>query len=309
MTLYVTMRAALAMLPQEAQRIVATHRFPPSLMQLILISGLSGSGKSIALNVLEDAGYYCVDNLPASLLPATTEFLREQGYEEVAISVDVRSGSGIAELPRNVSQLKQSGMDLRLIFLDAKTDTLTRRFSETRRRHPLADGKLTITECIKRERELLAPVGELGAHFDTSDLAPNALRAWIKDFLGIDRSKLTLVFQSFGFKHGIPLDADLVFDVRCLPNPHYDPALRDLTGRDAAVVEFLKRDDMVNRMEGDLRKFVADWLPAFERDNRSYLTVAIGCTGGRHRSVYLAENLARHFAGATQVVVRHRELA
>jgi UPF0042 nucleotide-binding protein len=277
-------------------------------MQLILISGMSGSGKSVALNVLEDAGYYCVDNLPASLLPATTEFLSGQGVAQIAVSVDVRSGSGLAELPLNVSHLKRSGIDLRLIFLDAKTDTLTRRFSETRRRHPLSDGKLTITECIERERELLAPIGELGARFDTSDLSANALRAWIKDFLGIDRSRLTLVFQSFGFKHGIPLDADLVFDVRCLPNPHYDPAMRDLTGKDAAVIAFLEREPDVGRMAADIRKFVEAWLPCFTRDNRSYLTVAIGCTGGRHRSVYLAEGLARHFNQSAQALVRHREL-
>jgi UPF0042 nucleotide-binding protein len=277
-------------------------------MQLILISGMSGSGKSVALNVLEDAGYYCVDNLPASLLPATTEFLSGQGYKQIAVSVDVRSGTGLTELPLNVSHLKRSGMDLRLIFLDAKTDTLTRRFSETRRRHPLSEGKLTITECIARERELLGPIVELGARIDTSDLSANALRAWIKDFLGFDRSRLTLVFQSFGFKHGIPLDADMVFDVRCLPNPHYDPALRDLTGKDAPVVSFLEREESVARMAGDIRKFVEDWLPGFERDNRSYLTVAIGCTGGRHRSVYLAEGLASYFRANRQVLVRHREL-
>jgi RNase adapter protein RapZ len=278
-------------------------------VQLILISGMSGSGKSVALNVLEDAGYYCVDNLPASLLPATTDFLRDEGYARVAVSVDVRSGSGLAELPLNIAHLKRSGMDLRLIFLDANTETLTRRFSETRRRHPLSDGKLTITECIARERELLAPIGELGARFDTSDLSANALRGWIKDFLGIDRGRLTLVFQSFGFKRGIPLDADMVFDVRCLPNPHYDPALRDLTGRDPAVIEFLEREPEVVRMAADIRKFLTDWLPNFQRENRSYLTVAIGCTGGRHRSVYLAEGLARHFQGSAQILVRHRELA
>jgi UPF0042 nucleotide-binding protein len=278
-------------------------------VQLILISGMSGSGKSVALNVLEDAGYYCVDNLPATLLPATTEFLRDEGYAKIAVSIDVRSGIGLAELPLNVSHLKRSGMDLRLIFLDAKTDTLTRRFSETRRRHPLSDGKLTITECIMVERDLLSPIGELGARLDTSDLSANALRAWIKDVLGIERGKLTLVFQSFGFKHGIPLDADQVFDVRCLPNPHYDPLLRDLTGKDQAVVDFLEREPEVNRMAADIQKFIGDWLPNFERDNRSYLNIAIGCTGGRHRSVYLAEGLARHFKGSVQILLRHRELA
>jgi RNase adapter protein RapZ len=278
-------------------------------MQLILISGMSGSGKSVALNALEDAGYYCVDNLPASLLPATTDFLNGQGYAQIAVSVDMRSGTSLAQLPLNVANLKHSGIDLRLIFLDAKTDTLTRRFSETRRRHPLSDGKLTITECIERERELLAPVGELGARIDTSDLSANALRDWIKDFLGIDRSRLTLVFESFGFKQGIPLDADLVFDVRCLPNPHYDPALRNLTGKDPQVIAFLEREPGVGRMAADIRKFVEDWLPCFARDNRSYLTVAIGCTGGQHRSVYFAETLARHFRANSQTLVRHRELA
>jgi len=278
-------------------------------MQLILISGMSGSGKSVALNVLEDAGYYCIDNLPASLLPATAEFLRHQGYAQVAVSVDVRSGGGLAELPLTIAEFKRAGTDLRLIFLDAKTDTLTRRFSETRRRHPLDDGKLTITECIAREREQLGPIGELGAHIDTSDLPPNALRAWIKDFLGVDRSKLTLVFQSFGFKHGIPLDADLVFDVRCLPNPHYDPALRDFTGLDQAVIDYLEREPEVGRMYEDIRSFVHNWLPSFQRDNRSYLTVALGCTGGRHRSVYLVERLACQFGAAAQLMVRHRELA
>jgi UPF0042 nucleotide-binding protein len=277
-------------------------------MQLILISGMSGSGKSVALKVLEDAGYYCVDNLPASLLPATTELLQGQGVVQVAVAVDARAGAGLSELPLNISHLKRSGMDVRLIFLDANTDTLTRRFSETRRRHPLADGKLTITECIERERELLASIAELGVRFDTSELSANALRAWVKDFLGVDRSRMTLVFQSFGFKRGIPLDADMVFDIRCLPNPHYDLALRELTGKDAGVVAFLEREPQVVRMAADIRKFVEHWLPCFANDNRIYLTVAIGCTGGRHRSVYLVEGLAHYFRNQAQVLVRHREL-
>jgi RNase adapter protein RapZ len=278
-------------------------------MQLILISGMSGSGKSVALKVLEDAGYYCVDNLPASLLPATTELLQGQGVVQVAVAVDARAGAGLAELPLNISHLKRSGMDVRLVFLDANTDTLTRRFSETRRRHPLADGKLTITECIERERDLLASIAELGVRFDTSELSANALRAWVKDFLGVDRSRMTLVFQSFGFKRGIPLDADMVFDIRCLPNPHYDLALRELTGKDTGVVAFLEREPQVVRMAADIRKFVEGWLPCFANDNRSYLTVAIGCTGGRHRSVYLVEGLAQYFRNQAQVLVRHRELA
>jgi len=198
---------------------------------------------------------------------------------------------------------------VRVLFLDAKTDTLLKRYSETRRRHPLSDGNLTVAECIERERELLAAIGGLSHHIDTSDLNPNALRAWIKDFIASDPAALTLLFQSFGFKHGIPLDADLVFDVRCLPNPYYDPRLRPLTGRDRAVIEFLEADANVRDMLADIRGFIERWLPCFAADNRSYVTVAIGCTGGEHRSVYFVEALARHFGGARRVLVRHRELA
>ncbi len=210
-------------------------------MQLFLISGLSGSGKSVALKVLEDSGYYCVDNLPAELLPALMDSLRQTGNTRVAVSIDVRSGGSVTQLPQHIAQLKQQGMDVRLLFLDAQTDTLVKRFSETRRRHPLSNDKLTLPECVQRERELLAEISNIGHRIDTSELGANALRAWIKDFIGLDRACLTLLFQSFGFKNGIPLDADFVFDVRCLPNPHYDPVLRPLTGRDTAVMEFLER--------------------------------------------------------------------
>jgi UPF0042 nucleotide-binding protein len=277
-------------------------------MQLFLISGLSGSGKSVALKVLEDSGYYCVDNLPADLLPALMDNLRQAGCDRVAVSIDVRSGGSVQQLPRHIEQLKQRGMDVHLLFLDAQTDTLVKRFSETRRRHPLSDDKLTLPECVQHERELLAEIGHIGHHIDTSELGSNALRAWVKDFIQVDRAHLTLLFQSFGFKNGIPLDADIVFDVRCLPNPHYDPELRALSGRDAAVIEFLERTPIAQKMYGDIRRFVEDWLPCFLADNRSYLTVAIGCTGGQHRSVYLAEKLARHFRAHQQVLLRHREL-
>ncbi len=285
-------------------------------MQLFLISGLSGSGKSVALNVLEDSGYYCVDNLPAELLPALTDNLRQAGFTRIAVSIDVRSGGSVQQLPHYIAQLERLGMNVHLLFLDARTDTLVKRFSETRRRHPLSDtqplehGKegITLPECIKRERELLAEIGDIGHHIDTSELGANALRSWIKDFIRLDRARLTLLFQSFGFKDGIPLDADFVFDIRCLPNPHYDPALRPLSGRDAAVIEFLERTPNVQKMYDDIRSFIESWLPCFMADNRSYLTVAIGCTGGRHRSVYLAEKLARHFEAQQQVLLRHREL-
>jgi UPF0042 nucleotide-binding protein len=277
-------------------------------VQLFLISGLSGSGKSVALKALEDNGYYCVDNLPAELLATLIESLRQAGHERVAVSIDVRSGGSVQQLPQHIDKLKRDGVDVHLLFLDAQTDTLVKRFSETRRRHPLSDDRLTLPECVQRERELLADVGDIGHHVDTSEVGAGTLRLWVKDFINLDRARLTLLFQSFGFKNGIPLDADLVFDVRCLPNPHYDPALRPLTGRDAAVVEYIERQPAAQKMYGDIRGFVQDWLPCFLADNRSYLTVAIGCTGGQHRSVYFAERLARHFEGQQQVLVRHREL-
>jgi UPF0042 nucleotide-binding protein len=278
-------------------------------VQLVLISGLSGSGKSIALNVLEDAGYYVVDNLPARLLVELVDFLMGAGYSRVAIVVDVRSGFGLEEVPRVREALRRRAVDIKVLFLDAKTDTLVMRFSETRRRHPLSEGTLTLPEAIERERELLEPLSSIGHRIDTSDLAPNTLRSWIKDFVNVGaEAGLTTLFQSFGFKHGIPLDADLVFDVRCLPNPHYDDKLRPLTGRDAAVISFLEAEPRVLEMLSDIRTFVERWLPCFVGDNRSYLTVAIGCTGGRHRSVYFVEALARHFSGEHRVLVRHREL-
>ena len=277
-------------------------------MQLILITGLSGSGKSVALNVLEDSGYYYVDNLPARLLPEVVEFLAAAGHPRAVVSIDVPGEEALAALPAQLAEFKRRGIDVRVLFLEAKTDTLIKRFSETRRRHPLSDGKLTLTECIERERGLLAGLADLAHRLDTSDLSPNALRSWVKDFVRLPGTALTLLFESFGYKHGIPLDADLVFDVRCLPNPNYDPRLQPLTGRDQAVIDFLRADAAAQKMLDDIRRFVADWLPAFERDSRSYLTVAIGCTGGQHRSVYLVEALGGLFRDRARVLVRHREL-
>jgi UPF0042 nucleotide-binding protein len=278
-------------------------------MQLVIITGLSGSGKSIALKVLEDSGYYCVDNLPAQLLRETVDFLRNAGSERVAISIDVRSGSSLSRLPDLLEQMKSSDLKTHIVFLDAQAETLVKRFSETRRRHPLADDDRTLVESIELERELLEKVGTLGHRIDTSELNPNALRNWVRDLLTLSDTGLVLLFQSFGFKHGIPLDADFVFDVRCLPNPHYDPQLRDFTGRDANVMAFLEENGDVRDMKLHIRDFLERWLPCFVRDNRSYLTVAIGCTGGRHRSVYLTEQLSEYFRKSGQVLVRHRELA
>jgi UPF0042 nucleotide-binding protein len=280
----------------------------PQGMQLILVSGLSGSGKSIVLNVLEDAGYYCVDNLPGEFVPQLIELLQEEGQHQVAISIDVRTGETLRRLPQQITELKHQGFDLRVLFLEANTETLVKRYSETRRRHPLSDGARTLPECIEAERGLLAEVGELAHRIDTSELSPNMLRSWIKDFLALDRSRLTLLFESFGFKHGLPLDADFVFDVRCVPNPFYDPELRPLTGLDQPVVNFIESQTSAIGMLADIRYFVEKWLPCFVRDNRAYLTVAIGCTGGQHRSVYFVERLAERFRNEYQVMVRHRGL-
>lgn len=277
-------------------------------MQLFLISGLSGSGKSIALKVLEDSGFYCVDNLPAELLSSLVDHLHTAGYHKIGVSIDVRSANSVQHLPLLLMQLKEKGVDVHVIFLDAQSDTLVKRFSETRRLHPLSDGVRTLPECVQRERELLADIHDIAHHIDTSEVHANALRAWIKKFIRVDKAQLTLLFESFGFKHGLPLDADFVFDVRCLPNPHYNPLLQPLTGHDQPVIDFLEHTPLVQAMYGDIRDFIARWLPSFITDNRSYFTVAIGCTGGQHRSVYLAEKLARHFEFEQQVLVRHREL-
>lgn len=278
-------------------------------MQIVLVSGLSGSGKSIALAVLEDVGYYCVDNLPLAMLQPLVDCLKSEGHQRIAIAIDARSSASLAQLPGLVEQLRVQGIDLRVIFLEAKTLTLVKRFSETRRRHPLSSDSVSLQEAIQLEREMLADVAPLAHRIDTSDLSVSALRMWIKDLIGQDRSRITLLFQSFGFKHGIPLDADLVFDVRCLPNPHYVAELKALTGRDQAVKDYIEASPNAMAMLTDIRAYVENWLPCFIQDHRAYLTVAIGCTGGQHRSVYFAETLAAAFREREQVLVRHRELA
>ena len=274
---------------------------------LVVVSGLSGSGKSIALKVLEDAGYYCVDNLPATLLLEVVDFLTlEAGHERVAVSVDARSAS-LPALPENIERLKSRGFECRVLYLEASTPTLLRRFSETRRRHPLS-GSLSLPEAIERERALLEGVAPLGQRIDTSDLQPRVLQNWIRDLLGLGAGALTLLFESFSYKQGIPLDADWVLDARMIVNPHYDAQLRPLTGRDAPVIDYLGRDSLAQQWLEDVRALLARWLPEIVRENRSHVTVAIGCTGGRHRSVYLAEKLAAAFRADWKVLVRHRGL-
>lgn len=286
-------------------------------MRIILITGISGSGKSVGLTVLEDAGYFCVDNLPPTLLRALVETRLDEHTEMLAVAVDARSSSSLASLPADIAWLREQGHDVKVLFLTAKTDSLIARFSETRRSHPLSHrivgdqdraDRPTLTECIRSEREMLGPVQEIGLVLDTSGLSANKLRAWIKTLVETERAPLTLLFESFAFKFGVPLDADLVFDVRMLPNPHYDINLRPFTGRDAPVIGFLEALPEATELLNDIRSFVEKWLPAFQGDNRSYLTVAIGCTGGQHRSVYMVEQLANYFRPTQRVLRRHREL-
>ncbi len=275
-------------------------------MQLIVVSGLSGAGKSIALGVLEDAGWYVVDNIPATLLTGVVDYLGEAGHDRVAVSVDARSAA-LSALADSIASLRTRGICCRLIFLQASDDTLLRRYSETRRRHPLA-GNLTLAEAISKERAMLEGIAGLGNRIDTTGTQAKTLRNWIAELIGNEHGARTLLFESFAYKDGIPLDADWVIDARMLPNPHYDPDLRRLTGHDAAVAAFLDAQEPVQRFREDVRGFLERWLPEVERDNRSYLTVAIGCTGGRHRSVYLVERLAAAFRGRWNILVRHRGL-
>jgi UPF0042 nucleotide-binding protein len=293
------------------------HTVSFTSMRIVLITGISGSGKSVGLNALEDIGYFCVDNLPPTLLRALVATRLDEGADMLATAIDARSASSLADLPADIKLLKSEGHDVKVVFLTSKTESLIARFSETRRSHPLSHrthpnqnlpDRLTLTECITREREMLSVIEGLGHMIDTSGLNANKLRAWIKDLVSTQPTQLTLLFESFAFKYGVPLDADMVFDVRMLPNPYYDLALRPLTGRDAPVANYLEAQPAAGELLTDIRNFVEKWLPSFKGDNRSYLTVAIGCTGGQHRSVYITECLARHFGASERVILRHREL-
>ena len=278
-------------------------------MQLVLLSGVSGSGKSVALKALEDAHFFCVDNLPADLISPLVEYAESRGEPKVAISADARSRESLGRLPDIVDKLRERGHDVRVIFLDSNDESLVRRFSETRRPHPLAREGQALPEAIAEERRLLAWLAEIGHRIDTSALLPAQLRGWVQDLVVTDRERLVLTFESFGFKGGVPLDADYVFDARCvLPNPHYDPKLRNQTGKDADVVAYLERETQAGIFIEDIQRFLQRWLPSFMLDQRASITVAIGCTGGRHRSVYIAEQLAERFRGEHQVVARHRDL-
>lgn len=309
--------------------------------EVILVTGTSGSGKSVALRALEDVGYFCVDNLPPELLRSFLALDDRRFGRRVAVAVDARSADSLPRLRPLLQDLADEGVVIRTLFLDATTEALVRRFSESRRPHPLsshlpaarreaaerreagestgagtsppndsgtdASGRRILSEAIEFERELLADLRDQATVMDTSQLRPVQLRLWVRDLVRATGSRLTLVFESFAFKNGVPLDADFVFDVRVLPNPHYVPDLKPLTGRDRPVVEFLEREPAVHAMHDHIAAFLQRWLPAFEDDQRSYLTVGIGCTGGQHRSVYLAERLAASFRHEILTLVRHRE--
>ena len=282
-------------------------------MDIILITGMSGSGKSVALRALEDAGYYCVDNLPPELLIPFVKLEEQQKEQRLAIAIDVRSANSLHLLPEQMALLREMGKTVKLLFLDAASDTLQRRYSETRRKHPLSGGvnaqnDKDLMETIQFERELLADLRERAHVIETSLLRSAQLQTYIKSLVSAPTAQLTLVFESFGFKRGIPTDADYVFDVRMLPNPHYESHLRSLTGRDQPVADYLRSHPEVTDMFSSIENFLGQWLPALLRDQRSYVTVAIGCTGGQHRSVYLVEVLTQAFAANWQTLKRHREL-
>lgn len=292
----------------------ALDQYPASSpLEMVLITGMSGSGKSVALHALEDAGYYCVDNLPPELLTSFIGLEKQHGASKVAIVMDVRSAISLPLVPKQLAQLSEQGVAVRSLFLDASTETLVRRFSETRRRHPLSrvdtpDQHRALVDAIELERELLGDVRECAHVLDTSMIRSSQLQDYVKALIAVPLSRLTLVFASFAFKRGVPLDADFVFDVRMLPNPHYESGLRDLTGRDDGVANYLRGHAEVDDMFRDIEKFISHWLKALARNHRSYVTVAIGCTGGQHRSVYLVEALATAFAQNWKTLKRHREL-
>lgn len=283
-------------------------------MRIQLITGISGSGKSVALRAFEDAGYDCVDNLPVSLIEKLVDTMELEQRKQIAIAVDARRGESISQLPALLEKLRAKH-DVQVLFLNADTNTLVQRFSETRRRHPLSNPNesTTLIDVIEKERLMLAPLAQQAQQIDTGHIPAHTLRNWITDHLKEKPIGLAVIFESFAFKKGVPSEADIVFDVRCLPNPHYEPPLRDLSGIDTPVVHFLAQLPEVEQMMGDIKAFVEKWLPRYLHDGRSYLTVAIGCTGGQHRSVYLVHQLKKYFSDKPEIkdtyfLERHREL-
>ncbi len=285
-------------------------------MEIVLITGMSGSGKSVALHALEDAGYYCVDNLPPELLLQFVMLEQDQKANRLAIAMDVRSANALPLVPEQLKTLRDKGIQVKSLFLDSTTETLVRRYSESRRKHPLSqtddssakDDRRALVDAIELERELLGDLREQAHVIDTSIIRPSQLQGYVKTAVSARSGQLTLAFESFAFKRGVPTDADFVFDVRMLPNPHYEPDLRALTGRDEPVAAYLQRQPEVGEMLRQIDAFIAYWLESLARDHRSYVTVAIGCTGGQHRSVYIVEELADSFSSKWATLKRHREL-
>ena len=301
-----------------------TEKPPVKPMEIVLITGMSGSGKSVALHALEDAGFYCVDNLPPELLLPFVELEIQHHGNQIAIAMDVRSATTLSQVPQQLDVLRARGILLKPLFLDATTDTLMRRYSETRRKHPLSqavarsdsvvsddvnlDQRRALIEAIELERSLLEALREQAYVIDSSMIRAAQLQSYVKSLVSTPSQQLTLVFESFAFKRGVPIDADFMFDVRMLPNPHYAPALKNLTGMDQPVIDYLSEQEEVQRMLRQISNFLEGWLPDLARDNRSYVTVAIGCTGGQHRSVFLVEQLVLHFSAQWATIKRHREM-
>ncbi|MFP5507086.1 MAG: RNase adapter RapZ [Gammaproteobacteria bacterium] len=284
-------------------------------MKLLIVSGLSGSGKSVALHTLEDLDYYCIDNLPVALLEPFAQQLLDNppvGQDNAAVGIDARTPSDdLQRFPQLLRRLRERGIQCEILFLQANDETLLKRFSETRRKHPLSKSNVSLADAIRQERNLLEPISaNASLHIDTTHTNVHQLRDLVQERVGAKTAgTLSLLFKSFGFKHGVPEDADFVFDVRCLPNPHWDARLRPQTGLDKEVAAYLDDQPMVDEMYAEIRDFLDTWIPRFESENRSYLTVALGCTGGQHRSVYLAQRLGEHFnTRYPSVLVRHREL-
>jgi RNase adapter protein RapZ len=276
--------------------------------ELVIVGGVSGSGKTVALGALEDLGYYAVHNLPPKLLTAFAKTLDDSAHALAAVSFDTRRTFDHAELVAVRDGLEEHGWQLRILMLDAKDEALIRRFGETRRKHPLTETSHTLAEAISHERLRIQPLLQVGHIIDTTHLSAHNLRTWVRQWAQASGDKINLIFESFGFKYALPIDADLVFDARLLPNPHYETALAPLTGLDQPVRDFLALQPDVQTFEDDIKAFISKWLPVYERDNRASLTVAIGCTGGQHRSVYLVSRLAAHFAPHHAVLIRHRQL-
>ncbi|HEZ3122957.1 TPA: RNase adapter RapZ [Neisseria meningitidis] len=278
-------------------------------MKIVLISGLSGSGKSVALRQMEDSGYFCVDNLPLEMLPALVSYHIERADEtELAVSVDVRSGIDIAQAREQIAYLRGLGHRVEVLFVEAEEGVLVRRFSETRRGHPLSNQDMTLLESLKKEREWLFPLKEIAYCIDTSQMNAQQLRQAVRQWLKVERTGLLVILESFGFKYGVPANADFMFDMRSLPNPYYDLELRAFTGTDQPVKDYLDGQPLVQEMVGDIERFVTRWLPRLEDESRSYVTVAIGCTGGQHRSVYVVEELAGRLQGRYELLIRHRQM-